>query len=342
MLIKQLHQFEQQETTYFLGESLLQLGNHVDRNRAVLVIDANVERHHGHHLHNWKKIVVPAGEELKNMATVETIIDGLTAHEADRKTTLVGIGGGMITDVAGFAASIYMRGIPFGFVPTTLLAQVDASIGGKNGVSHGKHKNLLGIIRQPQFILFDYTLPLTMPAEEWHNGFAEIIKYACIMDAELFDFLERNKEKALSRDVAVLEYLVEKSVAAKTKVVLEDELETGPRRWLNFGHTLGHAVEKLEHIAHGKAVAIGMVAAARFSEKLMNFPAADTIRLIRLISDYQLPVAFTSDKEQVFDIFKLDKKREKDVIHFVLLEQTGKATTMPIPIAELKLLLQEL
>lgn len=341
-MLKQTHQFEQQETTYFLGESLLQLGNHVDRNRAVLVIDENVERHHGHHLHNWKKIVVPAGEELKNMATVETIIDGLTAHEADRKTTLVGIGGGMITDVAGFAASIYMRGIPFGFVPTTLLAQVDASIGGKNGVSHGKHKNLLGIIRQPQFILFDYTLPLTMPAEEWHNGFAEIIKYACIMDAELFEFLEKNKEKALSRDVAVLEYLVEKSVAAKTKVVLEDELETGPRRWLNFGHTLGHAVEKLEHIAHGKAVAIGMVAAARFSEKLMNYPADQTIRLIKLISDYQLPVAFTSDKEAVFDIFKLDKKREKDVIHFVLLEQTGKATTMPIPIAELKLLLQEL
>ncbi|MGO4288601.1 3-dehydroquinate synthase [Chitinophaga sp. RAB17] len=342
MLVKQTHQFEQQETTYFLGESLLQLGNHVDRNRAVLVIDENVERHHGHHLHDWKKIVVPAGEEVKNMATVETIIDGLTAHEADRKTTLVGIGGGMITDVAGFAASIYMRGIPFGFVPTTLLAQVDASIGGKNGVSHGKHKNLLGIIRQPQFILFDYSLPLTMPAEEWHNGFAEIIKYACIMDAELFDFLEKNREKALSRDVAILEYLVEKSVAAKTKVVLEDELETGPRRWLNFGHTLGHAVEKLEHIAHGKAVAIGMVAAARFSEKLMNYPTEQTIRLIKLISDYQLPVAFTSDKEAVFDIFKLDKKREKDVIHFVLLEQTGKATTMPIPIAELKLLLQEL
>jgi 3-dehydroquinate synthase len=133
MPVKQIHQFEQQETTYFLGESLLQLGNHVDRNRAVLVIDENVERHHGHHLHNWKKIVVPAGEEVKDMATVEKIIDGLTAHEADRKTTLVGIGGGMITDVAGFAASIYMRGIPFGFVPTTLLAQVDASIGGKTG-----------------------------------------------------------------------------------------------------------------------------------------------------------------------------------------------------------------
>ncbi|WP_142686255.1 3-dehydroquinate synthase [Chitinophaga polysaccharea] len=338
----QTHQFQQQETTYFLGASLMELGNHVNRQRTVLVIDENVEYYHGHHLHNWNKIVVPAGEELKNMATVERIIDGLISYEADRKTMLVGIGGGMLTDVAGFAASIYMRGIPFGFVPTTLLAQVDASIGGKNGVSHGKQKNLLGVIRQPEFIFFDYALPLTMPAEEWHNGFAEIIKYACIMDAALFDYLENNKEKALARDVEVLQYLVEKSVAAKTKVVLEDELENGPRRWLNFGHTLGHAVEKLEHIAHGKAVAIGMVAATRFSGKLMNLPADQTVRLIKLISDYQLPVAFSSDKDAVFDIFKLDKKREKDVIHFVLLEEIGKATTMPIPIAELKLLLQEL
>ncbi|RFS19812.1 3-dehydroquinate synthase [Chitinophaga silvatica] len=341
-MVKQIHQFQQQETTYFLGEQLSNLGNHVERTRTVIVIDENVERHHGHLLHDWKKIVVKAGEDEKNFATVEKIIDGLIAFEADRKTTLVGIGGGMLTDVAGFAASIYMRGIPFGFVPTTLLAQVDASIGGKNGVSHGAQKNLLGIIRQPSFLLFDYTLPLSMPAEEWHNGFAEIIKYACIMDAALFDYLEANIEKALSRDVSVLQYLVEKSVAAKTKVVLEDELETGPRRWLNFGHTLGHAVEKLEHIAHGKAVAIGMVAATRFSEKLLNLPNASTIRLIKLISDYQLPVAFTSDKTAVFNIFKLDKKREKDVIHFVLLEEIGKATTMPIPITELKQMLQEL
>ncbi|WP_143307944.1 3-dehydroquinate synthase [Chitinophaga vietnamensis] len=339
---KVTNQFQTQDTTYFLGASLQQLGDHVDRNRAVLVVDENVERYHGHDLQGWKKIVVPAGEEEKHMATIERIIDGLVAHEADRKTTLVGIGGGMMTDVAGFAASIYMRGIPFGFVPSTLLAQVDASIGGKNGVSHGKHKNLLGVIRQPEFILFDYALPLTMPDEEWHNGFAEIIKYACIMDAALFDYLEANRSKALARDVNVLEYLVEKSVAAKTKVVLEDEFETGPRRWLNFGHTLGHAVEKLEHIAHGKAVAIGMVAAARFSEKLMNLPNAQTLRLIKLINDYQLPVAFTSDKAAVFDIFKLDKKREKDVIHFVLLEEIGKATTMPVPIAELNGLLQEL
>lgn len=336
------YQFRQQATRYLMGESLLQLGNHTDRLRSVLVVDENVDRHHGHHLEGWKKIVVPAGEEHKHMGTVDLIIDGLIAHEADRKTMLVGIGGGMMTDVAGFAASIYMRGIPFGFVPSTLLAQVDASIGGKNGVSHGKQKNLLGVIRQPEFILFDYALPLTMPEEEWHNGFAEIIKYACIMDAALFDYLETNRDRALQRDTAVLEYLVEKSVSAKTTVVLEDELETGARRWLNFGHTLGHAVEKLEKIAHGKAVAIGMVAAAHISEQVAGFPPEQTGRLVRLIRDYQLPVDFTSDKDAVFDIFRLDKKREKDAIHFVVLEHIGKAATQAIPLDTLKTLLASL
>lgn len=162
------------------------------------------------------------------------------------------------------------------------------------------------------------------------------------MDAALFDYLEINRDKALARDVEVLEFLVERSVDSKTKVVLEDELETGSRRWLNFGHTLGHAVEKLESIAHGKAVAIGMVAAAKISEKLTGLPVEQTNRLIRLINDYQLPVTLTSNKEEVYNIFKLDKKREKDVIHFVLLEEIGKAVTQPVPLATLKELLQEL
>jgi 3-dehydroquinate synthase len=255
---------------------------------------------------------------------------------------LIGIGGGMTSDLTGYASSIYMRGMPVGFVPTTLLAQVDASIGGKNGINHGKHKNLLGTIRQPEFILFDYSLPLTMPDDEWHNGFAEIIKYACIMDATLFTYLEENRDKAMQRDVAILEYLVERSVELKTKVVLEDEFENGSRRWLNFGHTLGHAVEKLENIAHGKAVAIGMVAAAKISEKLKGFPTAQTNRLIRLINDYQLPVTLTSNKEEVYNIFRMDKKREGDAIHFVLLEEIGKALTQAVPISELKQLLDEL
>jgi len=336
------YQFQQSSTTYHLGADLAQLGDYVDQSRTVLVVDENVDKHHGHKFANWRKLVIPDGEDCKNWEVLEQIINGLVELEADRKTMLVGIGGGMLTDMAGFAASIYMRGIPFAFVPSTLLAQVDASIGGKNGISHGVHKNMLGIIRQPDFILFDYTLPSTMPAEEWHNGFAEIIKYACILDADLFNYLEQNRDKAMERNVAVLQFLVERSVELKTQVVLEDEFETGSRRWLNFGHTLGHAVEKIESIAHGQAVAIGMVAAAKISEKLNGFPSDQTNRLMRLINDYQLPVTLTSDKEKVFDIFRLDKKREKDFIHFVLLDSIGKAVTKPVPLDVLKQLLQEL
>lgn len=336
------HRFQSQTTNYHLGESLVNLGNYTDKDRTVLLLDENVDHHYSEALSSWKKLVIPSGEDQKNMEVLGQIIDGLIALEADRKTTLVGIGGGMLTDMAGFAASIYMRGIPFGFVPTTLLAQVDASIGGKNGVSYGMHKNMLGTIRQPEFILWDYALPATMPETEWCNGFAEIIKYACICDAELFEYLEQHKDGALAQDVKILEYLVERSVDIKTKFVLEDEFENGKRRWLNFGHTLGHAVEKLEQIAHGQAVAIGMVAAAKISEKIMQLPAEQTNRLISLIEDYHLPVTMTADKEAVFDIFKLDKKREKDYIHFVLLKAIGDATTQPIPISELKQIIQEL
>ncbi|ASZ11539.1 3-dehydroquinate synthase [Chitinophaga pendula] len=336
------NQFQHSTTKYHLGESLVNLGNYVDMSRTILVLDENVDKHHAHKLPGWKKLVIPDGEEHKAMDVLQQIIDGLIALEADRKTMLVGIGGGMVTDLTGFAASIYMRGIPFGFVPSTLLAQVDASIGGKNGINHGQHKNMLGTINQPSFILFDYTLPATMPDEEWHNGFAEIIKYACILDVQLFDYLEQHRDKALARDVAVLEYLVERSVELKTQVVLNDEFETGQRRWLNFGHTLGHAVEKLENIAHGKAVAIGMVAAAKLSEKLSGLPVEQTNRLIRLINDYQLPVTMSTDKEAVFNLFKLDKKRDGAAIHFVLLKEIGQALTQPIPIDDLKQYLQEL
>ena len=338
----QTHQFQHATTKYYLGESLANLGNYVNKDRTILLLDENVDQQYADVLPGWKKLVVPDGEEHKNMDVLEQIIDGLIELEADRKTMLVGIGGGMLTDMTGFVASIYMRGLPFGFIPSTLLAQVDASIGGKNGVSHGMHKNMLGTIRQPEFILFDYSLPLTMPETEWCNGFAEIIKYACIYDAELFSYLEANKDKALAQDVSVLQFLVERSVEIKTKFVLEDEFESGVRRWLNFGHTLGHAVEKLESIAHGQAVAIGMVAAAKISEKINKLPSEQTNRLIRLINDYRLPVTMTSNKEEVFNIFKLDKKREKDHIHFVLLNEIGKATTQPILLDELKQILQEL
>lgn len=336
------YQFSNQHTTYYLNDSIARLKEYVPVNRAVLIVDEQVNKQYHPLLEGWHKIEVPSGEDSKDVKIFQQIIDALIQLEADRKTTLIGIGGGVVSDLTGFVASVYMRGVPFAFVPTTVLAQVDAAIGGKNGINHGMYKNMLGTIRQPSFILFDYEILSTLPDEEWHNGFAEIIKYACIQDAVLFDYLENNREKALNKSKEVIAFLVETSVSIKSRIVQEDEFESGARRWLNFGHTLGHAVEKLEGIAHGKAVAIGMVAAAKFSEKLRGLDAKDTNRIIRLINDYQLPVTLQTDKEAVFNLFKMDKKREKNFIHFVLLDKIGQATTQPIGLDQLKALLKEL
>ena len=176
---------------------------------------------------------------------------------------IVAIGGGIVCDVAGFAASTYMRGLSFGFVPTTLLAQVDASVGGKNGVNLHGYKNLVGTFAQPGFVLCDPELLRTLPTEEVRNGFAEVIKQAAIGDALLFSFLEAGPDAALSLDRAAIDRIVYDCLKVKTNIVKEDELETGERRKLNFGHTVGHAVEKVHGLRHGEAVSIGMMAAAR-------------------------------------------------------------------------------
>ncbi|GAA4311731.1 3-dehydroquinate synthase [Compostibacter hankyongensis] len=332
----QQYKFSQQAVDYYLGESIAQLKQYADPQRSLLLIDENVNRLHGDKLEGWQKVTIPSGEEYKDLKVFQEIVDALIRLEADRKTMLIGIGGGVVTDLTGFVASVYMRGVPFAFVPTTLLAQVDASIGGKNGINYGRYKNMLGIIRQPVFILFDYDLLRTLPEDEWHNGFAEVIKYACIQDASLFDFLEQKRDQALSGDPEILSYLVERSVAIKSGIVQEDEFESGSRRWLNFGHTIGHAVEKLEQIAHGKAVAMGMVAASRLSQRLNGFPEADTVRITRLIESYGLPVKISSNTEAVYNLLRMDKKREKEFIHFILLKQVGEAVTVPIPLEQLK------
>ena len=328
--------FTHQSTHYYLGEQLENLSRYTDRQTTVLLVDSQVDIYHESALQGWKKIVIPSGESSKDLGTFQWILEELVKLEADRKNMLVGIGGGVVTDLTGFVASVYMRGLPFGFVPSTLLAQVDASIGGKNGINLASLKNMVGTIRQPEFILFDYSLLDSLPEPEWINGFAEIIKYAAILDEELFQFLEKNRMAALQRDPQILAFLVERCVGLKSKIVQEDEFESGIRRFLNFGHTLGHAVEKLDHIPHGQAVAIGMVAASKFSEHLLKFSSKDSARLIQLIRDYQLPTEFSTDRNGVCQLFKMDKKREKDAIHFVLLEKLGHAVTKAIDLDQLR------
>lgn len=333
--------FSGKPVSYYFGETISRLQQYADPSATILVVDDQVEHFHGHLFKNWRKIIVPGDESSKDLRTLERVVKKLIEFEADRKTMLIGIGGGVVTDLTGFAASIYMRGIPYGFVPTTLLAQVDASIGGKNGIDFGEYKNMLGVIRQPAFLLFDYDLLNTLPDTEWYNGFAEVIKYACILDEQLFDFLEKNTDRALVHDREVIAYIVERSAEIKSLIVQEDELEGGKRRLLNFGHTVGHAVERIEHIAHGQAVAKGMNIASIFSEKLSGLSFAEKDRIVQLIKVYRLPVEIYSNPTDISRYFSMDKKREKQFIHFILLKKIGEAFVKKILLNELNKLLVE-
>jgi shikimate kinase / 3-dehydroquinate synthase len=281
-----------------------------------------------------RTIVLPPGESSKAFATVESIIGQLIAFEADRKTLLVGVGGGVVTDLAGFAGSVYMRGIRFGFVPTTILAMVDASIGGKNGIDIGGFKNLVGAIRQPEFLFYDSSLLSTLPQDQWVNGFAEVIKHAAIVDPVLFRELEKNSLAGYRKNRKALSALIRKNVLIKTRIVQKDEFESGDRKLLNFGHTLGHAVENLYQLPHGHAVSIGIKAACLISEELLDF--RDTARVMALLAKYGLPTDIVGDAGEIMAGMRLDKKKARGSMNYVLLPKIGKAVVKSIPMPQLE------
>jgi 3-dehydroquinate synthase len=279
-----------------------------------------------------KCLVLPPSEQTKDLTTISAQAKALMNMEATRKTLLVAVGGGVITDIAGFLASVYMRGISFGFIPTSLLGMVDAAIGGKNGVNLGLNKNMIGTIRQPEFIIFDTAFLNSLPGEEWSNGFAEVIKYACIFDAPLFEELGRNSCNAYKTDDEVaISKIIERCVAWKNKTVLEDESEQGVRKLLNFGHTAAHAIEHMYELSHGKAVGIGMIIASMLSERVTGLDRSVTDQLKHLLSLYHLPVKLQIDAKKAMEILKMDKKRNDDTIDYILLEKVGKAVIKPLP-----------
>lgn len=327
--------FSGKKVRYYLDASFSGLEKVVSRDKTIIITDENVHRQHPG-LSVYKTIIIPAGEQHKNQSTVDFIIGELIRLEADRKTFILGVGGGVVTDITGFTASIYMRGLQFGFVPTTILAQVDASIGGKNGIDAGLYKNLVGLIRQPDFILFDYSFLQTLPADQWVNGFAEVIKHGCIKDRGLFELLEQNKLTDFQGNHRLLAALIERNVAIKSKVVEADEFENGDRKLLNFGHTIGHAIENIYELPHGHAISIGMAAACFISEELNGFHVNDTKRILNLLQHYGLPISLSIDAKKVFEILKMDKKRVSDEMNFILLHAIGEAVIKPIPVAQLE------
>jgi 3-dehydroquinate synthase len=339
--------FSGKATTYYFDADFSYLEKLVDKEHAVLITDEHLFSAQQRKFGGWNTIVINAGEQFKVQATVDSLIGQLIERGADRKTTLVGVGGGVVTDLTGYVAAIYMRGLSFGFVPTSILAMVDASVGGKNGIDVGVYKNMVGTIRQPQFLLFDYSLLKSLPNEEWISGFAEIIKHAAIKDAALFRELEKNKLSTYRRDKGALAKLIRRNVVIKSKVVEKDEFEKGDRRLLNFGHTLGHAIEKCYELSHGQAISIGMVAASMLSEQFTPF--TDTDRIIATLKKYGLPTLYDAsgalaefDAKEVMNVLRKDKKKEKDTMNYILLNKIGEGVVRPIPVTELDKLLQSI
>ncbi len=272
-------------------------------------------------------IEFPAGEAAKNIKTVLDISAQLMETGADRETCLIALGGGVVGDMVGFTASIFMRSVPYIQIPTTLVAQVDSSIGGKTGVDLAFGKNLLGTFYQPRAVFANLSFLETLPEKEFNNGLAEIIKYAVIDDEKMFRQLEENMNVLKEREPKLLLNIVENCCQIKKSVVEIDEKEHGLRRILNFGHTLGHALEALSRftVTHGEGVAMGMVAAARISEKTGYLKNSDTRRIETLIRKAGLPVKIPKslDGEKIIARLKMDKKRKGDIIHFVLLKKIG-------------------
>jgi len=322
-------------TRIVIGESLTNLGAYADRQRTVLLVDSNVGRLHGPLLTDYERVDVGSGEAAKSLGHVEQIVRRLLDIGVDRSWFVVGVGGGVACDIAGFTASVFMRGLPFGFAPTTLLAQADASIGGKNGVNLGGFKNIVGVFNQPRFVLLDFEVLRTLPPKEVLGGAAEIIKHALIGDAGMFDYLERRWRGLLALEREVVEEVIARSIALKSEIVGRDEREAGERRKLNFGHTLAHALEKAAGVSHGEAVGMGMAFAARVSMARGILPAADGLRIIALLENVGLPTEMPAATGPLIEAVGKDKKREGGALHFVLLEGIGKPVITKLTLEEL-------
>jgi 3-dehydroquinate synthase len=286
--------------------------------------------------HKQVRVVeLPDGEEYKNWQALNTIFDALLAHACDRKTVLYALGGGVVGDMAGFAAASYMRGVPFVQVPTTLLAQVDSSVGGKTAINHPLGKNMIGAFYQPRLVVCDLDTLSTLPAREFSAGLAEVIKYGPIADMDFLAWIEGNIVGLIARDPALLAHAVRRSCEIKARVVGADEREAGLRAILNFGHTFGHAIEAglgYGQWLHGEGVGCGMVMASHLSHRLGLVDAAFVERLTAIVAKAGLPVrAPALGADRFLELMRVDKKAEAGEIKFVVIDKPGSAAVRGAP-----------
>ncbi len=305
--------------------------------RCAIISDTNVAPYYARAAHQSlvdagfepALVTVPAGETAKSLKTVQTCYDQLTQQRLERKSFIVALGGGVVGDVAGFVAATYLRGIPFVQVPTTLLADVDSSVGGKVGVNLPAGKNLVGAFYQPRLVLCDLDVLATLPAREYRAGIAEVIKYGIIHDAKFFSRLERDLPRLLARDPNILCGVVARCCKIKATVVRQDETEGGLRAILNFGHTFGHALEAVSNFGkylHGEAISIGQILSARLSAGVLGLPDRDVQRIARLFERAGLPTSLNlapAQRDRLLAAMRLDKKVSNGAIRFVLARKIG-------------------
>jgi 3-dehydroquinate synthase len=319
----------------FVGRNWESVFELLPESGVVIITDDNVKRIYGHKFPQVPVFSVSPGEESKKLAVIENLAEKLLDQGIDRSGLILAVGGGVVCDIAGFLASIYMRGIRCGYVSTSLLSQVDASTGGKNGVNLGGAKNMLGNIRQPEFVICDTEMLLTLSEQEYLSGLAELIKTAVIGSKDLFELIESSHKEVMIRNVDLLTTLVSKSVNYKASIVSQDEKETGIRRILNFGHTYGHAVEMQMSVKHGFAVATGMELAAEFSYSKGFISVTEKDRILSLLKSFGLTETHNIPDDQLERLILHDKKKTGLNIHFVFTEGIGKALVRKVPAVEL-------
>ncbi|MBO7197588.1 MAG: 3-dehydroquinate synthase [Tidjanibacter sp.] len=320
----ELRFLREQTTQICSGTISSMLPTLLPKGRVVAIVDAEVDA-----LHNISELIpesvlIPAGEENKNMQLVEMLWQELADSKVGRDVFLLGVGGGVVCDIVGFVASTWMRGVRFGLVPTTLLAQVDAAIGGKCGVNFGGYKNMVGAFAPAEFVLCDAELLTTLPEREFRSALSEMIKAAIIGDGALFELFERNDYHALRSDATLLGEMVRRSVEVKRDIVSRDPYESGVRRLLNLGHTMAHAIESLTtEYNHGEAVAIGLAYVARKAVAQGVLPQSDGERIVGVIERYGLPTSVELDEEALEEAMQHDKKNRNGEIGWVMPHNIG-------------------
>lgn len=301
----------------------------------IIITDDNIKNLYGNSFPAFPALSVTPGEDSKKLEVIEYLAKKLLDAGIDRSGFILAIGGGVVCDLAGFLASVYMRGIGCGYVSTSLLAQVDASTGGKNGVNLGGTKNMLGNIRQPEFVICDPSMLVTLPEQEYLSGLAELLKTAIIGDKDMFGFIERSHTEIMARDTGLLTTLVAMAVRFKAAVVSEDEKETGLRRILNFGHTYGHAIEMHMSVKHGFAVASGMALATELSTEKGYISKEEKERILNILQRFNLLEHHSLADNDIEQLVLHDKKKTGTNINFVFIEGIGKAFVKKVPVSEL-------